>query len=209
MSYFVPGIIDTSPLTVSPIYPYGRYGSYPLSPYTTEVSVSVSADGYPTKTERVLVPSLPNYNYYSPSSLYYADPLIYSYPTYQTVSYLDINADKDLHKKVTKNFYSKLYNKWIPEIYPNLLNYLKISGNDVSLVKSLNEAKNNTTKDGDFGKKINYLATEILTKVDLYELLLAYSNNKGVKWWNMRQYCEDIELYIIKKLEQKLRELIL
>jgi len=179
--------------------------------YSPDVYVSIDNDR--NRNTQYKIESVPvTSSYVLPNGVFntsYFYPSINTYPMYQNISYLDINQDKDLHKKVTKNFYSKLYNKWIPEIYPNLLNYLKISGNDVSLVKSLNEAKNNTTKDGDFGKKINYLATEILTKIDLYELLLAYSNSKGVKWWNMRQYCEDIELYLIKKLEQKLRELIL
>ena len=209
MSYFVPGIIDTSPLTVSPIYPYGRYGSYPLSPYTTEVSVSVSGDGYPTRTERVLVPSLPNYNYYSPTSLYYADPLIYSYPTYQNVSYLDINADKDLHKKMTKYFFSKLYNEFVPESYSRLLNFVKLSEKDIQLVKSASDAKNNVTKEADFGEKINYLSDYIFTKKDVYAELYDYVERKRVNWWDLKYYSNDIELYLVKQLERRINDIIL
>jgi hypothetical protein len=179
--------------------------------YSPDVYVSIDNDR--NRNTQYKIESVPvTSSYVLPNGVFntsYFYPSINTYPMYQNISYLDINQDKDLHKKVTKNFYSKLYNKWIPEIYPNLLNYLKTSGNEVSLVKSINEAKNNTTKDVDFGKKINYLASEILTKVDLYELLLAYSDKKGVKWWDMSKFCEDIELYLIKKLEQKLRDLIL
>jgi len=206
MSFFVPGIIDTTPLTVSPLYPYGTYAT---SPYTTEVSVSVSGDGYPTRTERVLVPSLPTYNYYSPSSLYFADPLVYSYPTYQNVSYLDINADTDLHKKMTKYFYSKLYNEDIPESYSRLLNFVKLSEKDIQLVKSAGEAKNNTTKEADYGEKINYLSDYIFTKKDVYSVLYDYVQKKRVNWWDLKYYSNDIELYLVKELERRINDIIL
>ena len=150
--------------------------------------------------------------YFLPESVYdttYFYPTTYSYPVYQNISYLDVNQDKDLQKKVSKHFFSQLYNKWVPELYPNLLNYLKISNNDVHLVKSISDAKNNTTKDSEYSKKINYLADFIMTKIDLFELLDIYSERKNIKWWNMRQYSEDIELYVIKRLEQKLKEMVL
>jgi len=206
MSYFVPGIIDTSPLTISPLNPYG---SYALSPYTTEVSVTVSGDKYATKTERVLVNSLPTYNYYSPSSLYFADPLVYSYPTYQNISYLDINADTDLHKKMTKYFYSKLYNEFVPESYSRLLNFVRLSDKDIQLVKSASDAKNNVTKEADYGEKINYLADYIFTKKDVYAELFDYVQRKRVNWWDLKYYSDDVELYLVKQLERRINDIIL
>ena len=74
------------------------------------------ADGYDIiarkkKSETVLVNSVISPSYYVPNTLLYADtPYYYTYPTYQNISYLDVNADKDLQKKVVKKFYSALYN---------------------------------------------------------------------------------------------------
>jgi hypothetical protein len=190
MSYFVPD----------------SYTIYSSSP---ELTLSVDTDRHRKyKIESVPVTS----SYFLPDSIYdttYFYPTNYSYPVYQNISYLDVNQDKDLHKKVTKHFFSQLYNRWIPELYPNLLNYLKVSNNEVHLVKSISDAKNNTTKESDFSEKINYIAEFILTKKDLFELLSVYSDRKNIKWWNLRQYSEDVELYVIKRLEQKLKEMVL
>jgi hypothetical protein len=205
MSFFVPGIINTSPLTVSPIYPFGAYSS----PYTTEVSVSVSGDGYPTKTERVIVNPLPTYNYYSPSSLYFADPLIYSYPTYQNVSYLDINADTELHKKMTKYFYSRLYNEFVPESYSRLLNFVKLSEKDIQLVKSAGEAKNNTTKEADYGEKINYLADYVFSKTDVFSTLYDFVSRRRINWWDLKYYSDQLESILINKVKTKIRDMLM
>ena len=183
--------------------------SYTIYSSSPEITVSIDTDRNKNyKIESVPVTS----SYFLPSSLYdtsYFYPTTYSYPIYQNISYLDVNVDKDLHKKVSSHFFSQLYNRWIPELYPNLLNYLKVSNNEVHLVKSISDAKNNTTKESDFGLKINYIADYIITKRDLYELLTVYSERKNIKWWNLRQYSEDVELYIIKKLEHKLKEMVL
>jgi hypothetical protein len=187
--------------------PYSDSSTY--YSYSPEITLSVETDKHRKyKIESVPVTS----SYYLPNSIYdtsYFYPTNYSYPVYQNISYLDVNQDKDLHKKVTKHFFSQLYNRWIPELYPNLLNYLKVSNNEVHLVKSIADAKNNTTKESDFSEKINYIADFILTKKDLFELLSVYSDRKNIKWWSLRQYSEDVELYVIKRLEQKLKEMVL
>jgi hypothetical protein len=183
--------------------------SSPLYSYSPDIIVNIDTDrnrkykveSVPVTTSYILPDNVLNTSYFYPTN--------YSYPVFQNISYLDINEDKDLQKKVSKHYYSQLYNKWIPDLYPNLLNYLKISGNDVHLIKSISEAKNNTTKESEFGAKINYLADFILTKKDVFEILNVYSDRKNIKWWNMRQFSEDIEIYMIKRLEQKLKEMIL
>jgi hypothetical protein len=188
------------------------------SPYSYSPDIIVNIDNERYRNRNYKIESIPvTSSYFLPDTTYYNNslntsyfyPTTYSYPVFQNISYLDVNADKDLHKKVTKHFYSQLYNKWIPELYPNLLNYLKISGSDVHLIKSITEAKNNTTKEDEFRVKINYLADFIITKKDLYEILSVYSDRKNIKWWNMRQYSDDVEIYVIKRLEQKLKEMIL
>ena len=175
--------------------------------YSPDIVVNIDTD------RKYKVESIPlTSSYYLPNNVLdttYFYPQTNYFPVYQNISYLDVNADKDLQKKVSKHFYSTLYNKWVPEIYPNLLNYLKISNNDVHLVKSIEEAKNNKTTDSEYSAKINYLADFILTKRDLFEILDVYASRKNLKWWNLRKYSEDIELYVIKRLEQKLRDMVL
>lgn len=184
--------------------------SSPYSPFYTTETVAVSIDTYPKKTESVYVSTLPITNYYLPTNLYFdSSPIIYSNPILSSVSYTDVNADKDLHKKVTKRFFSHLYNKWVPDLYPRLLDYVKLSEKDISLVKSKSEAQNNKTKEDDFTEKINYLADYIMTKKDVYNELAYYADRKGINWWDLSYYSDDIELYLIKKLEERIKDMIL
>jgi len=206
MSYpfFVPSVINTNPITTVP------FGTFVSSPYTSEISISVTKEDLPTKTERVTVTTLPINNYYYPTNLYYgADPYTYSYPMYTNISYLDVNSDKELHKKACKLFFSELYNKYIPETYPRLLNYVKLSNKDIELVKSVGEAKNISTKSDEYGEKINYLAEYIFTKKDVYNILWDYVERRNVKWWDLKYYADDVENLLVKSLEEKIKDMIL
>lgn len=204
---FVPGSVRTTPLVG---YPVALPSLSSVSSSVSEVSVSITTDGMATKTENIKVPSLPVFNYYSPNTLLYVgEPVYYSFPVYKNISYLDVNADRDLQKKVVRHFFSQLYNKWVPNLYPRLLNYIKISNRDVHLVKSENEAKNNTTKEEDFHEKINYLADYVYTKTDIFSELSTYVDKKGLNWWNLRDHNDDIELLLVKKLEEKLKDMVM
>ena len=196
--YFVPGVINTDPVTA---FPFGSYYSSPSYISDVEVSVYKGSDKVPLKTEKVSISRLPEINYYYPTSLYYTPDLItYQSPMYTTVSYQDINADKDLHKKMTKYFYSELYNRYIPQSYSRLLNYVKLTDKDIELVKSVSESKNVSTKDDEYGEKINYLADYIFSKKDIYNILWNYVEKRRINWWDLKYYSDDIENVLIKAL---------
>lgn len=187
----------------SPVYP-----SWWSSPYS-EVSVSVTTDSLPTRTEKVLVSSLPSTNYYLPTNLvFYNDPIIYSNPFYTNVSYLDVNGDKDLQKKMTRYFFSQLYNEYIPESHSDLLDYVKLNPKDIELVKSAKQAASNSTKKGEFAEKITYLAENIFTKNDIYNVLSNYVNNNNVNWWDLKRVSNNIERILVKKLEDKIKDML-
>jgi hypothetical protein len=194
--YFVPGVINTDPITAIPI---GNYYSSPAY-ISSEIEISIYKD-----KDR-----LPTTGYYYPTSMFYAvDPLVYSYPVYSNVSYQDVNSDKELHKKVSKRYFSELYNRYIPESYPKILNFVRLTAKDIELVKSANEAKSNSTKEEDFGEKINYLADYIFTKKDVYNSLWNYVEKRNIKWWDLKYYEDDIENLLVKAVEDKIREMIL
>jgi hypothetical protein len=203
--YVVPGVINTDPVTLIP-------NSLFVNPnvLTSDVSVTVFQNNNQIKTDRLQVSSLPITNYYLPTSLYYNfDQITYNYPVYQNVSYIDVNSDFDLHKKVSKYFFSELYNRYLPEDYPKILDYVRLTEKNVELVKSINEAKNIKTKEDDFAEKIKYLADYIYTKKDVYKLLYNYVEKKNVKWWDLKYYSEDIEQVLIDDLEVVIKDAIL
>jgi hypothetical protein len=181
------------------------------SPYSdvSEISISVTRDDLPYRSERVLVSSLPSTNYYLPTNLvYYNDPIIYSSPYYSSISYLDINGDKDLQKKMTRYFFSQLYNEYIPSSHSDLLDYVKLNPRDIELVKSIKQASSNSTKKSDFAEKITYLAENIFTKDDIYKVLTNYVNNNDVNWWDLKRSSNNVERILVKKLEEKIKDMI-
>ena len=97
--------------------PYSDSSTY--YSYSPEITVSVETDKHRKyKIESVPVTS----SYYLPNSIYdtsYFYPTNYSYPVYQNISYLDVNQDKDLHKKL-QNIFILNY------IIDGYLNYIQI-----------------------------------------------------------------------------------
>jgi len=197
-----------STLPILPISVISDYSDVYSSPYS-ELSISISKNNLPVRNETVLVSSLPRTNYYLPTDLvYYNDPIIYSTPYYTNVSYLDINGDKDLQKKMTRYFFSQLYNEYVPESHPEILDYVKLNSRDIELVKSVKQAESNTTKKSDYGEKITYLAENIFNKNDIHKVLSNYCNNNNVNWWDLKRVSNNIERILIKRLEDKIKDML-
>ena len=197
-----------STLPILPISVISDYSDVYSSPYS-ELSISISKNNLPVRNETVLVSSLPRTNYYLPTDLvYYNDPIIYSTPYYTNVSYLDINGDKDLQKKMTRYFFSQLYNEYVPESHPEILDYVKLNSKDIELVKSVKQAESNTTKKSDYGEKITYLAENIFNKNDIHKVLSNYCNNNNINWWDLKRVSNNIERILIKRLEDKIKDML-
>jgi len=175
----------------------------------SDVLVNVSPSLITTRTQRLNVSGLPVSNYYLPTNYYYsADPMIY--PTaYRNVSYLDINSDKELQKKSTRYFYSQLYNKYIPDSNSELLDFVRLGSNEISLVKSMKEAKSNTTIDDEYSEKINYLADYVFTKTDVFSALLDFVNQRRINWWDLRYHSDKLETILVNKVKSKIRDILI
>jgi hypothetical protein len=174
----------------------------------SDVSISISAD-LPLRSERLSVSSLPFVNYYLPSNIYYSDdPIMYS-SVYRNVSYLDINSDKELQKKSTRFYYSQLYNRYIPDSNSEILDFVKLGSKDISLVKSMKEAKNNRTDEEDYGEKINYLADYVFSKTDVFSTLYDFVSRRRINWWDLKYYSDQLESILINKVKTKIRDMLM
>jgi len=174
----------------------------------SDVSISISAD-LPLRSERLSVSSLPFVNYYLPSNIYYSDdPIMYS-SVYRNVSYLDINSDKELQKKSTRFYYSQLYNRYIPDSNSEILDFVKLGSKDISLVKSMKEAKNNRTDEEDYGEKINYLADYVFSKTDVFSTLYDFVSRRRINWWDLKYYSDQLESILVNKVKTKIRDMLM
>jgi hypothetical protein len=140
---------------------------------------------------------------YTPVNTYGIPPLIgYEY------QYQDINEDSTLHQKVMKKIYTNFYNFIIPNQFPYLLNYVKNSKNGYTVVSSKKEYRKNKTRENEYENKLQYIARNAYSKLDMYKDVKNYLDVYDVKWYELDDKKKDVFEMLINKLKQKLEQLL-
>jgi hypothetical protein len=123
-------------------------------------------------------------------------PMVPSILTYQ-----DVNVDKNLRKEVTEYFFSKLLKNWLKYHYLNLYTMVKVSNGKANLVSSIDESKSNQKNDPNENViKYEFIVNEFITKKDMYKLLDKFRIKNNLNWWDLKQYSDDIRIYIQEKV---------
>jgi hypothetical protein len=129
-------------------------------------------------------------------------PYVYDYdkplkiPT--VITYLDVNSDKNLRRKMILKFMDYL-EEWIlnDNKYKKLFNYFTVQGNTIKVVKK------QTKKSYEKSKKIkikNFILKKIIDKKDMKNILKKYVKKNKVNWYDLTKNEEDIKLYILDKI---------
>ncbi len=126
----------------------------------------------------------------------------------QTYEYQDINQDPELHQKVMKKIYTNFYNFIIPSQFPYLLNYIKKSKDGYSMVKTVKEYKKNKTKENEYENKLQYLARNVYSKLDMYKDINQYLDTYDIKWYEIEDKKKEIYQLITNKLKNRLENLL-
>ena len=124
---------------------------YFVSTMNTPIRTHVSSLGTAVNTTVVKALDVPVLSpIYSPtlSLSLESDDLEVSVPiapvlTNNVVQYENLNNDPDLIRKVTKYFFEKTMNSWLYSDFEDLLTYLVIKGDKVSVVSNKKELENN------------------------------------------------------------------
>jgi hypothetical protein len=140
---------------------------------------------------------------YTPVNTYGIPPLVgYEY------QYQDINEDSTLHQKVMKKIYTNFYNFIIPNQFPHLLNYVKNSKNGYTIVSSKKKYRKNKTRENEYENKLQYIARNVYSKLDMYKDVKNYIDVYDVKWYELDDKKKDVFEMLINKLKQKLEDLL-
>ena len=178
---------------------YNRYTPIiDLDPFTS----ILTTDDLGRKT--VINMSTPEYSpVYTPVNIYGMPPLVgYEY------QYQDINEDSTLHQKVMKKIYTNFYNFIIPNQFPYLLNYVKNSKNGYTIVSSKKEYRKNKTRENEYENKLQYIARNVYSKLDMYKDVKNYIDVYDVKWYELDDKKKDVFEMLINKLKHKLEQLL-
>lgn len=189
------------------------YMSYIISSYPETYSTTpiINLDKYTSVVttddlgrQTVINMSTPEYSpVYTPVNIYGIPPLIgYEY------QYQDINEDSSLHQKVMKKIYTNFYNFIIPNQFPYLLNYVKNSKNGYTIVSSKKEYRKNKTRENEYENKLQYIARNVYSKLDMYKDVKNYLDVYDVKWYELDDKKKDVFEMLINKLKHKLEDLL-
>merc|ERR1711871_127832 len=129
--------------------------------------------------------------------------------TNNVVQYENLNNDPDLIRKVTKYFFEKTMNSWLYSDFEDLLTYLVVKGNKVSVVSNKKELENNKRDSNmkSIEMKVNFIADNVMTKYDMKSFLKKYALKSGLDLWKLKENKSYVKKSIYKKIKNKLEKL--
>jgi hypothetical protein len=107
-----------------------------------------------------------------------------------------------------KKIYTNFYNFIIPNQFPYLLNYVKNSKNGYTVVSSKKEYRKNKTRENEYENKLQYIARNVYSKLDMYKDVKNYLDVYDVKWYELDDKKKDVFEMLINKLKHKLEDLL-
>lgn len=156
--YSTPGHV-ASPVASSILFPNGS-----INPLTSTLPVVTN------------IPFVSGYTITGDS--YYINSLI-SVPL---DSSLNLNKDENTRNQITKYFYHKTLDKWLLNDLKVILEYLKVDGNTVKVLKEPTDKNTNTDA---VKQKIKYIEDRLLSKKMVKKILKSYTEKTGVNWYDI------------------------
>ena len=125
-----------------------------------------------------------------------------------TTTYIDVNSDPDLQKKMSKFFFEKLMNKWLHSDFEDLLDHIVVKGKNAKLVSKLKDVKSNKTKGSEYDDKIDYIAEEVMTKHDVRSFLKKFVTKSGINWWDLKNHMRIVKKSLYKRIKRRFEKMI-
>lgn len=120
-----------------------------------------------------------------------------------------LNDDPYAQRQVIKDLHYRFLDDWLPRDFPNILQYLKVKGKTVTLVKSKAESeKNNIDNDSsdDHEERIDYIEEHYLTLSNTKSILRKIMKENRLKWYNLphnKTLVKHVMAHFIKKEIEK------
>lgn len=135
----------------------------------------------------------------------FINPLIPS-----VVTYPDVNSNSDLRREITEYFFEKLVNNWLKYHYIEFYQMLQVNGEQVTLVKSIDQvASNNKNDPKENALKYQFLLINYFAKNDVYRLLDKFRKVNGVNWWDIKHMSDDVRKFIQHKVNKYIKKQIM
>ena len=125
--------------------------------------------------------------------------------------YTDLNKDKRIQKTFSKYFLDKILNKWLYQEFRPILAFVKISDNNPSLIRTMNDYKPESI-DSDslenIEKRIYYLKKILINRQLVKHVLKKIVNENDIQWTQLTKNKSIIKKILKKYLQSKLEEAV-
>jgi hypothetical protein len=123
-----------------------------------------------------------------------------------------MNDNYYAQKQMTNYLYYRVLDKWLyDDDMCHILKYLKVSGNSVSVVSSINDYKDNKICNDsieDVEKKVDFIESNIFSQQSMRKVLVKITQELGYKWYDLPTresiVIEAVGKYIRRKLKEKI-----
>ena len=135
--------------------------------------------------------------------------LTYSKPVVSV--YEDVESNPRIHRKVIKYYYGETIGEWLYDELLDLLNYLTVSGDKVSVISSMSKYSP-TTVDKDtqktIEKKIDFIDKYFFKVTDMGKILYKYIEETDASWYELSKHEYFIRQLVKENIRKKLRKVI-
>ncbi len=223
MSYFIsPSTTVSSDIMLSPVVPLisplvtspSKPGEIVISPVGNVYSPIIDAFSpvipFPLSPVSALAPSpfvsapvvmtLDGPPYKTSVDFSYSQPLV--------SVYRDLEADPKVQKRMVKYFFYKVLDKWLFEDLKDLLGYLNVTGEKVSLISDTNKF-NATSSEKDsvdvINKKADFIGKYIFTMSVMTKVLRKFVQEANASWYDLPKHEFFIRQVVRDNLEKALK----
>ena len=127
--------------------------------------------------------------------------------------YQNYERDPKVHRRMSKYYYYKLYEKWLGDELSDVLGYFTVKGDKVNVISNLNKYdKDAGEQDSDkvMQKKIKFIKKEFLSEMWILRVLNKFVRESGSagSWFDLPKNEYFVRRYIKRYLVKKIRKAI-
>jgi len=103
---------------------------------------------------------------------------------------------------MSKFFYEKLMNKWLPNSFSDLLDLVVVSGNKTKLVSKVKDT--NKTTDANKDAKISYISEHVMSKYHLRSFLKKFVTKADVNWYDLKHNIKLVKKSLYRRIRKSI-----
>jgi hypothetical protein len=134
--------------------------------------------------------------------IYFTNPIATTYN-----SYVDVNNDPQLRKRMVDYFYHKFKQSWLPFSYIKIQKFLTNKDGKIELIKNVDEYEKNTGNDDN---KIDFIIKNIFGKHQIVVFLDKFVNANNLNWYDLKnKHSDRIKYELYHKLKNHFKKIVL